>query len=93
MHHEDFRMSTRKFEDLLQRIKPFIKHESTQIDPMGAAMRLAVTLRHLATGVSYRALPASQKLSPATVGKIVSEACQAIWEGLKEDFVASPDIE
>ncbi|XP_039610051.1 protein ANTAGONIST OF LIKE HETEROCHROMATIN PROTEIN 1-like [Polypterus senegalus] len=66
---------------------------ATHIDPVGPAIRLAVMLRYLATGMSLRALAASYQLGPATVCKIVAEVCQAIWTVLKDEFVAFPDTD
>uniref|UniRef100_A0A8C4XGT5 DDE Tnp4 domain-containing protein n=1 Tax=Erpetoichthys calabaricus TaxID=27687 RepID=A0A8C4XGT5_ERPCA len=92
-HHEYFRISAIKFDYLLQRIKPYIKHRCMHIDPVGPAVWLAVTLRYLATGISLRALAASYKLGTSTVCNIVAEVCQAIWAVLKDEFVAFPDTE
>lgn len=47
-----FRMNSTIFNDLLQRIKPFIKHKNNHRYPIGPKERLAVTLRLLATGDS-----------------------------------------
>ncbi|XP_061564128.1 putative nuclease HARBI1 [Cololabis saira] len=92
-HREYFRMSSASFDDILRRISPLIQHQTTHSTCVTAAERLAVTLRFMATGMSYRTLAASYKLGTATVGCIVSEVCQAIWAALKDDFVAHPRID
>uniref|UniRef100_A0A3B3SD89 DDE Tnp4 domain-containing protein n=1 Tax=Paramormyrops kingsleyae TaxID=1676925 RepID=A0A3B3SD89_9TELE len=90
-HREYFRMSPKVFDELLRRIRPHIEHNQTHSDPIGSAQRLAVTLRFLTTGMSYRALAASYKLGSATVGRVISEVSQVIWVSLKNEFVAYPD--
>uniref|UniRef100_A0A8C4SL89 DDE Tnp4 domain-containing protein n=1 Tax=Erpetoichthys calabaricus TaxID=27687 RepID=A0A8C4SL89_ERPCA len=82
-------MSPLKFDDLLHRIK----HRSMQIDPIGAAVCLAVTLHHLATDISLQALAASYKFGQETVSNIMAKVCQTIWTALKEELVAFPDTE
>ncbi|KAK0132536.1 Protein ALP1-like [Merluccius polli] len=89
-HFEYFRMSAHRFDDLLQRIKPFIHHKRTHLNPVSLQERLAVTLRVLASGTSQNAVAISYKLGTTTVSRIVSEVCAAIWRGLRDDFVPFP---
>ncbi|KAK0152200.1 Protein ALP1-like [Merluccius polli] len=89
-HFEYFRMSAQRFDYLLQRIKPFITHKRTHLNPVSLQERLAVTLRVLASGTSQNAVAISYKLGTTTVSRIVSEVCAAIWLGLRDDYVPFP---
>ncbi|KAF0040458.1 hypothetical protein F2P81_006356 [Scophthalmus maximus] len=62
-----FRMSAHRFDDLLRRITPFIRHRRTHCIPISWQERLAVTLRILASGSNERTVAASY------VSPIVSE--------------------
>ncbi|KAK0142949.1 putative nuclease HARBI1 [Merluccius polli] len=83
-------MSAQRFDYLLQRIKPFITHKRTHLNPVSLQERLAVTLRVLASGTSQNAVAISYKLGTTTVSRIVSEVCAAIWLGLRDDYVPFP---
>uniref|UniRef100_A0A667XQW4 DDE Tnp4 domain-containing protein n=1 Tax=Myripristis murdjan TaxID=586833 RepID=A0A667XQW4_9TELE len=83
-------MSVGAFDELLSLVEPHIQHSNTHTQPISSAERLAVTLRFLATGMSFRALSASYKLGATTVGGIVKEVCQAIWTALRDEYVSYP---
>ena len=89
-HHQYFRMSAVKFDDLARRISMKIAHQRTHQAPISVEERLAVTLRYLATGASQVSVAASYRLAGCTVSKIIPEVCQAIWEALQPEFVPFP---
>ncbi|XP_053177190.1 putative nuclease HARBI1 [Scomber japonicus] len=89
-HHQYFRMSAAKFDDLARRISMKIAHQRTHQAPISVEERLAVTLRYLATGASQVSVAASYRLAGCTVSKIIPEVCQAIWEALQPEFVPFP---
>lgn len=45
----------------------------------------------MATGNSYRSLGFSFRMGFSTVGQIVKECCQAIWESLKAIYIPEPE--
>lgn len=72
-------MSSSDFEYLLQKISPIIKKQDTHWrDSIPAKIRLAVTLRFLATGDSYTTLHRFFKISSSLVSRIIPEVCQAL---------------
>lgn len=83
-------MSSSDFEYLLQKISPIIQKQDTQWrDSIPANIRLAVTLRFLATGDSYPTLHRFFKISSSCVAKIIPEVCRAFATVLK-DLIRTP---
>jgi hypothetical protein len=80
------RMSLSDFEYLLTLISPIISKQDTQLrDSIPAKIRLAITLRFLATGDSYKSLHFLFKVSSQIISKIVPEVCAAINQVLKNE--------
>ncbi|XP_051569832.1 uncharacterized protein LOC127450100 [Myxocyprinus asiaticus] len=90
MHFSYFRMCAARFDDLLKRVSPFIKHANTHRTPISTAERLALTLRVLACGATQQSVAETFKMGPSTARRIVTEMCEAIWVALKEEFVSVP---
>jgi hypothetical protein len=79
-------MSLSDFEYLLTLISPIISKQDTQLrDSIPAKIRLAITLRFLATGDSYKSLHFLFKVSSQIISKIVPEVCAAINQVLKNE--------
>nr|CAH7738350.1 unnamed protein product [Callosobruchus chinensis] len=79
------RMSSVDFEYLLNKVSTQISKQNTQLrEAIPARLRLAVTLRYLATGDDYQSLHFLFKISPQVISQIVPEVCQALNEVLKE---------
>ena len=77
------------FTEILQRITPHIEKQNTNwkkaLEP---GLRLAITLRFLATGEAYKSLAINFRVGGNTISKIVPETCEAIiTEYLKETIV------
>lgn len=78
------RMSPTDFESLLEVIGPQIGKDITHLrETISPNVRLAVTLRFLATGDSYTSLMYLFKISKQLISNIVPEVCEAIVEALK----------
>ena len=78
-----FRMSPSTFENLLSWIAPIIIKKTTRLrQPINECERLCVTLRYLVTGDAQTTIAANYRMSPTTVGRIISETCKAIWDTL-----------
>lgn len=77
------RMSKTDFEILLRKIEPIISKQNTNFrNSISASLRLAVTLRYLATGNSYTSLSYTFKISKQLISKIVPEVCGALIQSL-----------
>lgn len=84
------RMSQSDFDNLLDKVLPMIAKEDTQLRPsIPAKIRLAITLRYLATGDSFESLHYLFKISPQLISKIIPEVCHALNEALKDEIKVS----
>ncbi|KAL7637993.1 UNVERIFIED_CONTAM: hypothetical protein RMT77_011606 [Armadillidium vulgare] len=78
-------MSSNDFEYLLQKISPYIAKKDTRWrKAIPAKERLAITLRFLATGDSFRSLHYLCKFSPQLISTIIPEVCTALIKILKD---------
>ncbi|KAI8493054.1 hypothetical protein Bbelb_290580 [Branchiostoma belcheri] len=66
-HHCDFksflRMDPQMFHDLLQRVGPSIEKSPDARQPLSSCLKLAITLRFLKTGNSYRSLESAFRVA------------------------------
>lgn len=84
------RMSLIDFEYLLQKIAPLItKKDTLKREAIPAKIRLAITLRFLASGDSFETLHFMFKVSSSIISKIVPEVCIAINQVLKDEIRVS----
>ncbi|XP_069684976.1 uncharacterized protein [Periplaneta americana] len=89
-----FRMSRECFETLHQLLEPKIEKFTTNWRrPIPARERLAICLRHLATGDSHQTIAFSFRLGRSTVSKIVKEVCKEIWNVLQPLHLPTPTEE
>ena len=59
-------------------------------EPIPADVKLAVTLRFLATGESYNSLMYQYRVSKAALGLFVPEVCNVIIEEFQDEFIRFP---
>nr|XP_023020608.1 uncharacterized protein LOC111509151 [Leptinotarsa decemlineata] len=89
-----FRMNFECFDEILARIENDIRKQHSKFrEPIEPAERLAVTLRFLATGDSYKTIGHSFRMGFSTVSKIVEEVCCAIWTRLQPIYMPEPTTE
>ncbi|XP_046562255.1 uncharacterized protein LOC124271222 [Haliotis rubra] len=86
------RMPPHMFDELLNRIIPVIQRRDThrETSPRCPRMKLAMTLRHLATGDRYHTIQYDFRCGYSTVVWIVQEVCQAIIQELKDEVMLLP---
>ena len=51
-------------------------------EPINADQRLLVTLRYLSSGDAHTTIAANYRISLTTIGRIISETCNALWDKL-----------
>ncbi|XP_037917510.1 uncharacterized protein LOC119655612 isoform X4 [Hermetia illucens] len=79
------RMSQIDYNILLDMIRPLItKRDTVMREAIPAEIRLAITLRYLATGDSYASLSFLFKVSTQSISKIVPEVAKSICSALKD---------
>ena len=67
------RMSSRMFHELVQRVGPAITKSSEGRPPLEPGLKMAITLRFLATGDSYHSLSFTFRVAPNTISLFVPE--------------------
>ena len=85
------RLPQELFNEVLERITPRIERQDTWWrEAIQPAARLAVTLRFLATGDSYRSLMYSFLISDSTISLIIPEVCEAIIAEFLKEVIVCP---
>nr|XP_029720858.1 protein ALP1-like [Aedes albopictus] len=88
------RMDISSFESLLSQVKASIEKEDTIFRlAITARVRLALTLRFIATGDSYRSLEFLSRVSRKTISKFVPEVLNAIYDSLHSTHLKMPRSE
>ncbi|XP_018398799.1 PREDICTED: putative nuclease HARBI1 [Cyphomyrmex costatus] len=86
------RMNSDIFEDLVEKLSPLIKRQDTHLrDSISPAERLAVALRHLATGETQESLSYSFRLGQSTISGIIKDTCRALVSVLQDKYLKFPD--
>ncbi|XP_039654148.1 uncharacterized protein LOC120557668 [Perca fluviatilis] len=89
-----FRLTKEQFDNLLSWVRPQIAKRDTQMRAsIGPAERLAICLRYLSTGNSFKVISYAYRVGRTTVANIVGEVCQAIWDCLVDEFMPVPTKE
>lgn len=87
MNHLDNLLTYSDFEFLLKVISPMISKKNIYFrEAIPAKYRLAITLRYLATGDSYKSLYYLFKTSTQVISLIIPKVCKAINEVLKDEI-------
>lgn len=84
-------MSPESYDHLLSLLRPFLTKQRTRLrEPIPAEIRLAITLRYLASGESQQSLSWSYRVGRITVSKIIRETCKLIWKVLSPVYLRNP---
>ena len=84
-------MTPEMFDEVLERLTPILtKQQTNWKDPLTPELKLALTLRHLATGESYMSLRFNFRAADNTISKVVREVCKAIVEEYGPEVVKTP---
>ena len=82
------RMEPAMFDELVQRVGPRIeKHDTKMRKALPPGLKLAITVRFLASGDKYPSLMYSFRVARNTISVIIPEVCQAIVEEYKDEVM------
>ncbi|XP_041863337.1 putative nuclease HARBI1 [Melanotaenia boesemani] len=85
------RLDRESFERVLETVGPSIRKVDTSMrTSISPGERLAITLRFLATGETFRSLAFQFRIGERTVSNIVDETCQALYSTMKEQYMRVP---
>ena len=85
------RMEPAMFDEILQRVGPSITRQDTRMRrALEPGLKLAVTLRYLATGDKYPTLQYDYRVARNTISLFVPEVCRAITEVYKDEVIKCP---
>ena len=85
------RITPPMFDELLQRIIPLIEKQDTNYrKALEPGMKLAITLRHFATGDSYATLQYEFRVANNTICLLVKDVCDALTIELKNEVITCP---
>jgi len=87
------RVDSQTFMQLLGRLEHRITKSSLGRTPLLPGLRLAITLRFLATGNSYHDLSFSFRVAHNTVSQLVPDVCDAIVEEYHNEQFNTPTTE
>lgn len=85
------RVSPDLFQELLNKVGPIIERKDTFMrKALTPTERLAITLRYLATGDSYKSMRFGFRVAHNTISVLIPETCEAIIQAFGEDHIPSP---
>ncbi|KAK0142795.1 Protein ALP1-like [Merluccius polli] len=86
-----FRLDMEQFDSLRSKIGPLITRQHTNYRrPIPPTERVAICLRFLATGDSYRTIAYSYRVGISTVANIVNQVTRFIWDALVQEYMPVP---
>ena len=88
------RMDEFTFKEILHRVTPRIQKQDTFYrQALEPGLKLALTLRYLASGDSYHSLMYSFRVPHNTISKVVREVCEAFVEEYASELIEAPNTE
>ncbi|XP_041373483.1 putative nuclease HARBI1 [Gigantopelta aegis] len=85
------RMPPEMYDELVQRVGPRITKERTWYrEPLDPGLKIAITLRHIASGTKYAAMKFGCRVPHNTQSLAVREVCQAIIDEYLDEAMTCP---
>ena len=81
------------YHEVLHRVLPRISKLDYRRKPLEPGLKLVVTLRHLATGASYKSLRHNFRVSDSSICLFVPEVCNAIHEEHRDEMFGFPETQ
>ena len=90
MHFNYFRMQPSMFDELLSLVGPSIVRKGSNFrEPLSPSLKLAVTLRYLATGELQASLSFNFRIGRSTVSEVLNEVPHQIWNAISPISMAT----
>jgi len=88
------RMRPELFDEICHRVRPAIQGKFSNFrEPLPVGLKVAVTLRHLATGAVYPTLAFQYRISRHTITRFLPKVCQAIINAYVDEVMECPTDE
>jgi len=84
------RMTPEVFQELLDRVGPRISKPRARRPALEAGLKLALTIRFLATGNSYKSLAFGFRVGPNTISLFIPQVCEAIIAEYGPEVLVTP---
>ena len=84
------RIPPQMFDELLLRLSPRLEKEDFIRESLCPGLKLALTLRHFASGHSYAAMKFSWRVPHNTISLVVREVCAAIQAEYMDEVLRCP---
>jgi len=89
--HNFLRMTPAMFDELLDRLTPRLtKQDTFYREALQPGLKLALTIRHLASGNKYADMKFSWRVPHNTISLVVREVCQAIIDEYLDELMTCP---
>ena len=88
------RMPPAMFDEIVERLTPALTKKTTNWRaPLAPGLKVALTLRHLASGAKYREMQYGWRVPHNTISLVVREVCEAIIAEYRDELLAPPQTE
>ena len=86
------RIDEATFNEIVDRVRPLIEKQTTWWrEPLDVGLRVALTLRFLATGETYASLGYAFRVASNTLCEVIPETCRAITAVYGDEVMQMPD--
>ena len=82
------------FDEIVDRLTPRMTKQTTNWRvPLESGLKVALTLRHLASGAKYKDMQYAWRVPHNTISLVVREVCDAIVDEYLDEQMSPPTIE